>query len=374
MDFARAYPLVTSIALVCLAIVLLTSVGRKERPAPMVNYWLPWIGSAIALGRDPDAFFEAAKQECGPVFRVKAVGKDVTYVTSSEQIQIVYRDTESFISPAAYCATGKALYGTSYPAEQTMKKFQKFDSVFHIIAAGCPLWLLPSARSGWNALIAANAKHVRSLRQSKEKLTDFMSMVLDEGEKHAWSDKTIANILAISVWATESNTTWAIYWTVAFLLQHCTAQEAVLAELNTARATWVASHPDTPLSQENFSDFMQDSSDLFPLLTSSIQESVRLRSSSFSVRRVGAPIEFAGYHHEMGDRIICNTRAVHMDEALYETPTEYIFDRFTEAGKKRASELGKSASPPFLPFGGGVSVCEGRYVSSLRSHSASSFF
>lgn len=35
-----------------------TSGGRKP---PRVGYWLPWIGSAIEMGKDPDAFFKRAR-------------------------------------------------------------------------------------------------------------------------------------------------------------------------------------------------------------------------------------------------------------------------------------------------------------------------
>lgn len=147
-----------------------------------------------------------------------------------------------------------------------------------------------------------------------------------------------------------------------FLLQHPEALKAVVAEVDAARASWMVSHPDTPLTSVNFHEFMQSSSDQFPVMTSCIQETLRMRSSSFSIRRVGTPIEFAGFHFDVGDSLVCNTRAVHMDEKIYERPTEFIYDRFTDAGKKRAALNGKTGMLPFLPFGGGVSMCEGRYV------------
>lgn len=93
----------------------------------------------------------------------------------------------SIISPAAYCAAGKALYGASYPAAQTMERFVKFDSVFHMIAGGLPLWLIPSAQKGWEDVITAGAKHLENLRSSKEPLTDFMELLLGEGDKHEWA-------------------------------------------------------------------------------------------------------------------------------------------------------------------------------------------
>ena len=92
----------------------------------------------------------------------------------------------SLVNPAAYSAAGKAFYGESYPAADTMNKFVQFDSVFHIIAGGLPLWLIPNARKAWDDLIAVGEEHVKRLRRREEKVTDFMEMMLDEAEKHGW--------------------------------------------------------------------------------------------------------------------------------------------------------------------------------------------
>ncbi|TCD68673.1 Cholesterol 7-alpha-monooxygenase [Steccherinum ochraceum] len=265
------------------------------------------------------------------------------------------------VSPAAYNAAAKALYGATYHARETMGSFMQFDGVFHMVAGGLPLWLMPSARKGWEDVIEHSVEHVRFLRKSKLPLTDFMEMFIGEGDKHDWSDRVVANILAISLWAVQANTTWAIYWCIVFLLQHPEVPQAVLSELELARSRWISSHPESPLTPETFPEFLQDSPDAFPILTSCIHETLRLRSSSFSIRRVGTPTEFAGYHFDVDDQVVCNTRAVHMDERVYERAQEFVFDRFTDAGKKRAMLSGRSASPPFLPFGGGVSMCEGRH-------------
>ena len=81
-----------------LLVALYLSRRRPANKAPFVSYWIPWVGSAISLGRDPDGFFRRAvwvlyhlnelslttilREKYGPVFTVRAVGRDVTYVTS----------------------------------------------------------------------------------------------------------------------------------------------------------------------------------------------------------------------------------------------------------------------------------------------------
>ena len=72
-----------------------------NRP-PVVSYTIPWVGSALDLGKDPDAFLKRAmyveqlfpcldaeddppprlSAQYGDMFTVKAFGRSITYVTS----------------------------------------------------------------------------------------------------------------------------------------------------------------------------------------------------------------------------------------------------------------------------------------------------
>ena len=89
--------------IVGLLIIARAVYGKSQvtgRP-PVVPYVIPWVGSAIDLGRDPDAFFKRAmyaewffmrletgadpvvsSDKYGDIFAVKAVGRTVIYVTS----------------------------------------------------------------------------------------------------------------------------------------------------------------------------------------------------------------------------------------------------------------------------------------------------
>jgi len=70
---------------------------------PAVSYTIPWVGSAIDLGRGPDAFFKRVvyveqlftrleagdnfpvfSAKYGDIFTVKAFGRSITYVTSPQ--------------------------------------------------------------------------------------------------------------------------------------------------------------------------------------------------------------------------------------------------------------------------------------------------
>jgi len=43
----------------CIAIYLYQNGGSGKRTPPHVGHWIPWFGSAISLGKDPDAFLKA---------------------------------------------------------------------------------------------------------------------------------------------------------------------------------------------------------------------------------------------------------------------------------------------------------------------------
>ena len=88
-----------------LLFVIARAVYKKNqvgRP-PVVSYAVPWVGSAIDLGKSPDAFFKRAmyvewlftrleagdklpvfSAKYGDTFTVKAFGRVITYVTSPQ--------------------------------------------------------------------------------------------------------------------------------------------------------------------------------------------------------------------------------------------------------------------------------------------------
>jgi hypothetical protein len=102
-----------------------------------------------------------------------------------------------------------------------------------------------------------------------------------------------------------------------------------------------------------------------PLLTSTIQETLRYAASVMSIRRVTEPVEFGGYRFDRDDEIICMTRSVHLDEEIHENASEYDPRRYMK--QKRFSKNGKVVTNHSMPWGGGVSMCEGRSVDSSIS-------
>ncbi|KAG8887249.1 hypothetical protein FRC00_000480 [Tulasnella sp. 408] len=152
-------------------------------------------------------------------------------------------------------------------------------------------------------------------------------------------------------------------------------------EVDAARDAWLKSHPGTDLNGDNLTalaEFLSNAS--LPLITSVVSESLRVSSSSFSIRTVvedGVTINgYPQFEFSKDDVLLCQLRSVHLDQEVY-GPDAATFkpDRFlgsgivTEGGSRK----------PFLPFGGGVSQrsvaflkvptnpieqCEGRHYAS----------
>ena len=132
---------------------------------------------------------------------------------------------------------------------------------------------------------------------------------------------------------------------------------SLTSEVDEAIASWKRQHPG-----QNIEDHLHEAisaADL-PLLTSTIRETLRYTTSIASIRRVTGPVEFGGYRLNAGDEVACLTRSVHLDEEVHESASEYEPRRYMTG--KRFTKNGKAVTNHTMPWGGGVSMCPGRFV------------
>lgn len=153
---------------------------------------------------------------------------------------------------------------------------------------------------------------------------------------------------------------WAAYWLIAELIQQPEGLTPLVVELDGVRKQWQAAHPSKHLGPAFFDEVVVSSPEKVPLLTSAVQETLRLRSSAFSMRRVTAPVTLGGYQLRPGEKVICATRQVHMDDEIHPGAEEFDIRRYLDS--PRPFKDGKLVPNHSMPFGGGVSMCEGRYV------------
>jgi hypothetical protein len=156
------------------------------------------------------------------------------------------------------------------------------------------------------------------------------------------------------------NTPNAGYWLIVLNLQREEGLQPLTDEIDEAVLSWKEQNPGQTIEDHLYELI---SSVKLPLLTSAIQETLRYTTSVTPFRRVTEPAELGGFHFNKGDEIVCVTRSIHFDEEIHENAREYDPRRYM--GEKKFSKDGKIVANHSMPWGGGVSMCEGRFVDLL---------
>ncbi|PBK74089.1 cytochrome P450 [Armillaria solidipes] len=99
-----------------------------------------------------------------------------------------------------------------------------------------------------------------------------------------------------------------------------------------------------------------------PLLRSTFNETLRLYSTSVSVRRVTEDTIISGYTFRKGGVVMCPVRPHHWDADIWGPDVEeFVPDRFI---RESTNGLIKGDAKLTRPFGGGTSLCPGRFFAS----------
>jgi cytochrome P450 len=278
-----------------------------------------------------------------------------------------------FIIPIAYKTAAYAFFGGSFPAEKSYKPYKDFESVFHLRMAGVPDFFLKKGIQGWEEVTQMIEDYLKTphddsfelvqMLEREAKAEGFVRQSATDGCTELiplQTDQNIAQSLSSDLWALQSNTPWAAYWTIVLQLQRPEGLTPLINEVHSARASWVANHPDCKF-EENISKFA--AGDSLPLLVSTIRETLRFSTFSLSIRVVQEHLNLGGYQFNKGEEIACVTRSIHLDEEIHENAQSFVPDRYLK--HKIFKKDGRSVPNHTMPFGGGLSQCQGRYVDPL---------
>ncbi|KIJ34277.1 hypothetical protein M422DRAFT_782913 [Sphaerobolus stellatus SS14] len=106
--------------------------GRRSKLSPPhVGHWIPWVGSAITMGKDPDTFLKRASEKLGPIFRVTAAGNTMTYVTSPELISAIYRDSKNFAFFPFRLELSERIFGMSHDSVHSLSMTEEYFTMHH---------------------------------------------------------------------------------------------------------------------------------------------------------------------------------------------------------------------------------------------------
>ncbi|KAG8930945.1 Cytochrome P450 7B1 [Tulasnella sp. 417] len=351
----------------------------NDRRPPIVPSWIPWWGSESALERDPDAFFKAAQKHYPDgLFGVKTAGTTLYYVTSASVFTIsvvqlswgkncfswsddvlrkssTFREEllpsdhrniapknmmplvqsfarnisrvvkeyqvptesvslEEFVMRLAHRATSVTWYGPTLNIEEFYDDWNTFDRGVWKVALMYPTWLC-------RPFLAARARVRQRIWEYMNKPHEAACQLVRDREEIVrnadFSEHDLGVSLMTPYWPLMANVPWASLWLLILQIQRSEGLTPIIAELDTAGEAWSAANPEFSVLEDTL---------------------------------------LSGYTIKKGDTLVCLTRRVHRDENEFEQAEEFVPTRFIgKDGKGTETEYN------YMPFGGGVSMCSGRF-------------
>ncbi len=253
-----------------------------------------------------------------------------------------------------FAAGTDAIFGDGTYGEEVKRAYMTVDKHFVALAMGMPAWLIPGCASARRTL----ARCVQHLGPHNARLMTERRATFDEA---GLSDQVRGHLDAAIMWAAQANTVSAAFWTLFYLLRDPRARAEVLEEV---RAIAGDARPSSPGERL----FRHADLKRMVKLDSAITEMNRLTTATMVPRRAerdsvltlhdGRRIQV-----KKGEDFILFPPTVQLDPDVYEAPHEFCFDRFlSEDGRpKQWTKEGKRIHFFMLPFGGGKSMCPGRF-------------
>jgi cytochrome P450 len=388
--------------------------GGERRPGepPLVRSRLPFLGHALDMGRDLTALLRACQREHGDVFTLLVAGRRMHFVVDPFSFPLVLKAQDNlsfheigdeigtrafgytslppgadadalqgayaehlknaalgpltarmeerlrvafdrftgdgwrdeglfdFCSRVIFAAGMETLFGEGVADDDALADFQRLDKWFPLLVAGVPVAALPGVVRARDRLM----QRVDPMRGDASAFIRARDLLLDR----VTAPRNRQHFQTGIVWASQANTLPAAFWSLAHLLRHPEARAAVAAEVEA----------------RGIGDFKR-----LPKLYSSMCESLRLCSESLTIRLVHHDCELAladgkTIRLRAGDRVALCPQVMHRDPEIFAEPEEFRFDRFLaeSGGPRQFSKRGQRVPIPLMPYGGGVSMCPGRFL------------
>lgn len=252
------------------------------------------------------------------------------------------RSLYEFVARVVFTAGMEALFGDGAADDDMLAAFKRYDHRFPLIIAGVPIALLPGARAGRERIAALldglGSGASRASRFIRERDALFARRITRDQRNHLQFGM---------VWAAQANTIPAAFWALALILNDPAARAAVQDELQRC------GHADLRKLVR---------------LQSCVSEALRLSSGSLTLRQARRPTTLTLDSGESiaireGDRVCLYPYVSHHDPELFAEPERYRWDRFLGEGPARQFfRGGRRVTLALMPYGGGVSMCPGRFL------------
>ncbi|XP_061442899.1 7-alpha-hydroxycholest-4-en-3-one 12-alpha-hydroxylase-like [Rhineura floridana] len=255
-----------------------------------------------------------------------------------------------------------ATENTPTPYEELLGDFQKFDDLFPQMALGI---LDPEGKKETERLknLFWDTLSVDKLYQ-KDNISKWVVEQDQQMSDIGMTEKMRSQFLFLLLWASQANTGPATFWILVYLLKYPEAMEAVREEVNRVlRETGQEVKPGSPFIDVSLETIKT------PLLDSAIEETLRLKSSPFLFRSVKQDTDLTmadgtEYILRKGDHLLLFPFiGLQTDPEIHPDPHTFKCDRFLnpDGTKKEFYKNAKKLKYYSMPFGGGPSLCPGRF-------------
>jgi cytochrome P450 len=241
-----------------------------------------------------------------------------------------------------FAASVQCLFGT-FETQELYEAFVTFDRDFQLLASGLSI--------GINEARKAHKEGVRILEKGLRDSADgdrsrLISKRIQLFAELGLSETNQFRFHFSSMWGSQSNALPAVFWTMAYIISNPIVYKKVIQEVNEKKS------------------FDGDLETKFPVLNACFSEALRLSSGTYSVRMASEEYQLSiiaeqeDYLMRKGDTVVLALPFTHYDDELY--PNSKVFDpnRFLE--HKTYEKDGVPVKSPYIPFGGGISLCPGR--------------
>ncbi|XP_026216805.1 cytochrome P450 7B1 isoform X3 [Anabas testudineus] len=242
-----------------------------------------------------------------------------------------------------------------------MDHFIKFDTMFPLLIAQIPIRLLGRTKAIREKLINYFLPNKMSCWSNTSQFIKRRSELFEQYDALRDVDKAAHHFAML--WASVGNTAPATFWAMYYLVSHPEALQVVRQELHdllTLSGVDFSSDKDVMLSREQLEKLLY--------LESSINESLRLSSSSMNIRVAQEDFSLRldaerSASVRKGDIIALYPQIMHLDPEIYEDPETFRFDRYMQDGtvKTEFYKDGQKLKYYLMPFGSGSTMCPGRH-------------
>jgi hypothetical protein len=248
-----------------------------------------------------------------------------------------------------------ALFGEINPSSLE-NDFRLFDDNFHHFSAALPHWVYSwffseelKARSRLNSSWLMNQ---HPLHESEYVQTRKACMLSNSN----WlSEKDCGSLLTAFLWGSLGNTIPAVFWCLYYVLRDEKAVETIRQEIDTYLPIISL---DNDADNETIEVWTPEQLNSCVYLESAVNEMLRLAGASLITRKCSRETQIVLHDGRTltvkpNETVAWFAAITHRDANIFPDPNKFIFNRFVD---KNAETI-----PGFVPFGGGKSMCPGRF-------------